>query len=386
MIQAIPVPLPSALVEHHAIDLQRKYTDGWGVRVDDVATAPTGEFYALYGVSRYTYGVADDEADPAKANFGYALLTRYASDGTVLATAVSGQSDDVRQDTTFGGPTTGLGEDLQWARNLCVLPDGTLAATGPGDQTHLITADLTAVTARHYMPQTSYDDGPRKPFASWISTTPAGRLLCTTGEFGLYNYANLLHNIVSITDQPLTPTSKPTLRALASLEAEPVKHTEADVRPDVLFNGEPVGMDHRPRPSLTEHLTQLEPTARQLDWHDARLGRPAVVREDLFVVPIFGHSTGAAAAASGSPSSSSTTQANSSAGSAGWTRTATPPSPATASQSPPTPSGNGSTTSTGTDCSPGPPPAYGPSAWTWRTSGTSCSSTSRSWTAPPPVS
>ncbi|MFF0887119.1 hypothetical protein [Streptomyces sp. NPDC003456] len=289
MIHAIPVPLPSALVEHHAIDLERKYTDGWGVRVDDVATAPTGGLYALYGVSRYTYGVADDEADPAKANFGYALLTRYASDGTVLATAVSGQSDDVRQDTTFGGPTTGLGEDLQWARNLCVLPGGTLAATGPGDQTHLVTADLTAVTARHYMPQTSYDDGPRNPFASWISTTPAGRLLCTTGEFGLYNYANLLHNIVSITDQPLTPTSKPTLRALASLEAEPVKHTEADVRPDVLLNGEPVGMDHRPRPSLTERLTQLEPTARQLDWHDARLGRPAVVREDLFVVPIFGH-------------------------------------------------------------------------------------------------
>ncbi|MGN9846785.1 hypothetical protein ACTMTI_52670 [Nonomuraea sp. H19] len=289
MTHAIPVPLPSPLVDHHAIDLERKYTDGWGVKVDDVATASSGEIYALYSVHRHTCGVADEEADPAKADFGYSLVTRYAPDGTLLATAVSGQSEYLRQDTTLGGPTTGLGRDLWWAKGLCVLPDGTLAATGSGDHTHLVTADLTAVTAHHGMPHRRYDDGQRDPFATWISTTPDGRLLCTTGEYGLYNYANLLDNIVSITDQSLTSTSKPTLRALASMEAQPVKHTEADLRPDVLFNGEPVGMDHRPRPSLTEHLTELEQTARQWDWHDARLGRPAVVREDLFVVPVYGH-------------------------------------------------------------------------------------------------
>lgn len=33
MAHAIPVPRPSALVDHHAVDLERKYTDGWGVRV-----------------------------------------------------------------------------------------------------------------------------------------------------------------------------------------------------------------------------------------------------------------------------------------------------------------------------------------------------------------
>jgi hypothetical protein len=207
------VPLPSALVDHHAVDLERKYTDGWGVKVDDVATAPTGEICALCSVHRHTYGVADDEADPAKAHFGYSLLTRYAPDGTPLATAVSGQSEYLRQDTTLGGPTTGLGKDLWWAKGLCVLPDGTLAATGPGDHTHLVTADLTAVTAHHGMPRRNYDGGLRDPFASWISTTPAGRLLCTTGEYGLYSYADLLDNIVSITDRPLTPTSKPTLQA-----------------------------------------------------------------------------------------------------------------------------------------------------------------------------
>jgi hypothetical protein len=35
MIHAIPVSLPSALVDHHAIDLERKYTDGWGVTLNE---------------------------------------------------------------------------------------------------------------------------------------------------------------------------------------------------------------------------------------------------------------------------------------------------------------------------------------------------------------
>ncbi|MEV3858116.1 hypothetical protein AB0J38_27770 [Streptomyces sp. NPDC050095] len=288
MTYAMPVPLPSALVEHHAIDLERKYTDGWGMTVKDVASAPSGETYVLSGIYR-SFGRDKSESDAGKVSFGYTLLSRYSPDGTVLATAISGQSDFLRQDTTFGGPTTGLSEDLWWAEGLCVLPDGALAATGSGDHTHLITSDLTAVTAHHGMPHRSYDDGPRDPFASSISTTPAGRLLCTTGEYGVYNAANLLDNIVSVTDQPLTPTAKPTLRALVSMEAAPVKQTEADLRPDLLHQGEPVGMDHRPRPSLTEHLTALEATAHQGDWHRARLGRPAVVREDLYVVPVYGH-------------------------------------------------------------------------------------------------
>jgi hypothetical protein len=28
------VPLPSALVDHYAVDLERKYTDGWGVKAE----------------------------------------------------------------------------------------------------------------------------------------------------------------------------------------------------------------------------------------------------------------------------------------------------------------------------------------------------------------
>ncbi|MFD6658327.1 hypothetical protein ACFWEB_24690 [Streptomyces parvus] len=288
MTHAIPVSLPSALVEHHAVDLERKYTAGWGMKVDDVATAPSGEIKVLHRVHRSTYGVPDDEADPAKADFGYTLLTRYAPDGTVLATAVSGQAEYLRQDTTLGGPTTGLGTDLWWAKGLCVLPDGTLAATAPGDGTHLIAADLTAVTAHHGSVRRR-DHGPHDPFATWISATPAGRMLCTTGEYGVHGYGSRIDNIVSLADRPLTPASKPTLRALASMDAQPVKQAQADLRPDVLFDGTPVGMDHRPRPSLTEYLTEAEYAAREGDWYDARLGRPAVVREDLFVVPVYGH-------------------------------------------------------------------------------------------------
>lgn len=112
MTHAIPEPLPSALLDHHAVDVERKNAGGLGMNVNDVATAPSGEIYALYNVSRYTYGVAWDEADPAKANFGYALLTRHAPDCTLLATAVSGQNDLVRQETAFGGPETGLGRGL----------------------------------------------------------------------------------------------------------------------------------------------------------------------------------------------------------------------------------------------------------------------------------
>ncbi|MFE6160442.1 hypothetical protein ACFQ7F_16190 [Streptomyces sp. NPDC056486] len=51
------------------------------------------------------------------------------------------------------------------------------------------------------------------------------------------------------------------------MKAEPVGHTEADLRPDLLFLGEPVGMDHRPRPSLTEHLTALKLTERFALFH-----------------------------------------------------------------------------------------------------------------------
>ncbi|MFF3915784.1 hypothetical protein ACFYZB_20245 [Streptomyces sp. NPDC001852] len=49
--RAAAVPRSSIII---VVDLGCKYTDGWGVKVDDVATAPTGEIYTLYSVHRHT--------------------------------------------------------------------------------------------------------------------------------------------------------------------------------------------------------------------------------------------------------------------------------------------------------------------------------------------
>lgn len=88
MIQTLPLALPRALVDTHRIDLTALYSKGWGVRAYDTAAAPNGDVYALYGVHRYTYGVADGEENPEIANFGYRIITRYSADGDVLASAV----------------------------------------------------------------------------------------------------------------------------------------------------------------------------------------------------------------------------------------------------------------------------------------------------------
>jgi len=103
MTHAMPLPLPAALVDHHAIDLERLYSSGWGLKAVDVATTPSGEIYALYSVHRYTYGVADEETEPAKAHFGYRLLARFAPDGVPLALAVTGESDYYSHKASFCG-------------------------------------------------------------------------------------------------------------------------------------------------------------------------------------------------------------------------------------------------------------------------------------------
>ncbi|MGW7368777.1 hypothetical protein ACWGI8_36440 [Streptomyces sp. NPDC054841] len=94
MIQTLPLALPGTLVDLHRIDLTALYSKGWGVQAYDVAAAPNGDVYALYGVHRYTYGVADDEQDPATINFGFRIITRYSADGELLASALCCPSHD----------------------------------------------------------------------------------------------------------------------------------------------------------------------------------------------------------------------------------------------------------------------------------------------------
>ncbi|MDK1476089.1 hypothetical protein QNO07_22150 [Streptomyces sp. 549] len=274
MIQTLPLALPASLVDLHRIDLSALYSTGWGVEASDVVGAPNGEVYALYLVYRHTHGVARDEPDPAKANFGYRLIARYSAGGELLASAVCCAPD------SEGNASAVLnGSDM----TLCVLPDGTLAVSGDPDSTTLITPDLNRVVAgyegraRRPFEEVSPDDA----FASSISVTPSGRLLCATTEYGVWDRSIQILNLVGVADGALTSTSKPAIEALAVLG--PARKSDGAPRAHVRYRGRPVDLENRPRPALTERVTGETSYA----WDDSRLGRPVPLAEDLFVVPFF---------------------------------------------------------------------------------------------------
>lgn len=280
MIRTLPLPLPGSLVDAHRIDLSALYSTGWGVDAFDVTAAPSGEVYALYGVHRYTWNVGDDERDPAVANFGYRLLTRYSPDGVPLATALC-----------CPAYRNGLGEAESAVANgdrmtLAVLPDGALAVSAHPDRTTLIAPDLSSVLRAYDAPgrQAFEEFVPGDPFAGSLTVTPSGRLLCVTSEYGVHRYGSCIANIVGVADDPLTADAKPTVRAVASLDPAPAHQTEDDLRPHVRHRGEPVGLDNRPRPSLTELLT---PDTDRWRWDQSKLGRPAALSDETFVVPVF---------------------------------------------------------------------------------------------------
>ncbi|MER7466429.1 hypothetical protein [Streptomyces sp. NPDC097981] len=276
MTQILPLALPGTLVDHHRIDLTALYSTGWGIHTYDVAGTPNGEVYALYGVYRHTYGVADDEQDPAKAGFGYRIITRYSANGEVLASALF-RSDGA------GEPSAVVdGNDM----SLCVLPDGVLAISTRPDNTTLVAPDLSRVLA-------AYDSKDRRPFgefapgdafATSISVTPSGRLLCTVAEYGVWRYGNLLTNIVGVADGALTAHSKPVIKALAALDPAPAHHSGIDSRAHATYRGAPIGLANRPRPALTELVADEDPLS---GWDDSRLGRPVALADDLFVVPVY---------------------------------------------------------------------------------------------------
>ncbi|WP_406269116.1 hypothetical protein OH799_25890 [Nocardia sp. NBC_00881] len=59
MAQTLPLLLPDSLVNTHRIDLTALYSKGWGVQAYDVAAAPSGDTFALYGVYRYKWDAKD---------------------------------------------------------------------------------------------------------------------------------------------------------------------------------------------------------------------------------------------------------------------------------------------------------------------------------------
>ncbi|UUU23215.1 hypothetical protein [Streptomyces sp. DSM 40750] len=272
MVQTLPLPLPDVLVDTHDIDLSALYSTGWGVNAYDAVLAPSGDMYALYGVYRHTWNVSEDEQDPAVANFGYRLITRYSPDGIPLATALC-----CSPGPNAAPSKVAAGKDM----TLCVLPDGTLSVSAHPDLTTLMAPDLSAVLATYDRPGRNSGD----PFASSVCVTPSRRLLCVTSEYGVGRFGSRSSNIVGLADGVLSAESKPSIRAIASLDPEPAYQTEeADLSPYVRFRCEPVGLGNRPRPSLSEMLT---PETDPYMWERSTLGRPAVLDDDLFVVPVF---------------------------------------------------------------------------------------------------
>ncbi|MFD9942071.1 hypothetical protein ACFWYW_48965 [Nonomuraea sp. NPDC059023] len=277
MYQPLPLALPAKLVDLHRIDLTALYSKGWGVEAYDVAAAPNGEVYALYGVHRHLDRRSDDVQDPAVADFAYRILTRYSGTGDVLASAYW-------RSRYLDGATVAEGGDM----SLCVLPDGTLAVSALPDRTTLITSDLSRVAATYATREwrNAFDEfTPGESFATSISVTPSGRLLCTVAEFGVWKYGSHLTNLVGVADGALSAASKPVIEALVSLDPQPDHQREIDLRAHVFYQGAPVGLAHRPRPALTEQVPDEDLFA---PWRDSRLKRAVALADDLFVVPWYG--------------------------------------------------------------------------------------------------
>lgn len=277
MTMTLPLTLPASLMDTHHVD---PAADGWGFMTHHVVATPAGDTYALSGAGRYRWE-ADGSTDPAEQNFGYQMITRHAPDGTPAATALFGQPQP-------DGTPSAIAEGER--PNLAVLPDGTVALSSKPGSTHLISSDLSRVLASWTMPWGWEEEKARTgdPYAASIAVTPSGRLLCATSEYNLSNWAGAHPNIIALSEpgSSLAPGSKATLRAIATHDSRTARQTDADQYPHVRFRGAPVGRDNRPAPSLTEVVSK---DARSpYDYRDSTMGRPALLGDDLFVVPVFG--------------------------------------------------------------------------------------------------
>lgn len=280
MAAILPLTLPASVVGEHRVDLTAKPSEGWGFTTYDVVAHAAGETYALCGAVRYRSRAAAS-SDPFALNFTYHLITRFALDGTPTAVALLGGP-------TPGNVATGLtqGSDV----NLAVLPDGTVAVSSKPGNTHLFSADLSRLVESWRSPWGWQEEKERTgdPFALSIDVTPSGRLLCATAEYGVSNWAGQIANVVALSEpgSTLGPGSKATLRAIATHDARTDRQTEADLYAHVVYDGAPLGGTNRPSPSLTE-IVSTDDRARY-DYTGCRMGRPAAMGDDLFVVPVFG--------------------------------------------------------------------------------------------------
>ncbi|MEU5150089.1 hypothetical protein AB0G42_23290 [Streptomyces yangpuensis] len=280
MTALLPLTLPAAVVGEHLVDLTAKHSEGWAFTTYDVAATAAGATYALSGAVRYR-ARGDASSDPFQMDFTYHVFTRYDPDGTPTATALYGGG-------TRGNVPTGLAQGSEF--NLAVLPDGTVAVSSKPGNTHLFSADLSRLVESWQSPWGWQEEKQRTgdPYAMSIDVTPSGRLLCAVAEYGVSNWAGKVPNLVALSEpgSTLSPGSKATLRAIATHDARSDRQTEADRYPHVQYDGAPVAGTNRPSPSLTEMVSTDDRT--RYDYTGCRMGRPAAMGDDLFVVPVFG--------------------------------------------------------------------------------------------------
>lgn len=283
--QTHPLVLPDWLVATYQLDLTLNYSAGWGFHHRDVAFSPTGDMYALSTIWRYR---PDGGADPAERSCRGGLITRYAPDGTPMATTLVGMPHPDGTPSAVSNGADGTG-----GVGLCVLPDGTVVLTTRHDGTYLLDRELRTLLASYTRPPYDRDSyGFNQPlgtsFAGRIRVTPGGRLLCVLDEYGVDRYGALLPNLLAVADGGLSAAGTPDLDVIAAADGAPHHQTPDHVRPFARYQGRPVGFDHRPAPDLGELTAQRWP---EVDWwrHPPTLRTPEPLGDDLFVVPLFGH-------------------------------------------------------------------------------------------------
>ncbi|RKS08339.1 hypothetical protein DFP74_4036 [Nocardiopsis sp. Huas11] len=251
--------------------------------------SPSGDCYVLSVLRQYS----------ACRTRGIRVLTvsRHRPDGSLAAHVVLRHTKDEEPETRSGIPTD--------VRDLCVLPDGTLALSTPENRTFLVDADLTrllgawegAPRTGRYGERLDVAEHVESSFAAAIRTTPSGRLLCAVAEFGVHNHTGSVPNLIGLTDGPLKPGHRPTVEVLACLhtpeETRGLPSLRGDTSPTIPYTdhrGAPAGRNNRPSPGIVAAARARWPElgaqirAKQFRPH---LEAFAVVADDLFVVPVF---------------------------------------------------------------------------------------------------
>ncbi|WP_017595844.1 hypothetical protein [Nocardiopsis potens] len=242
------------------------------------AFSESGDCYVLSGFARMVAGL--------ERYINGQLVTRYRPDGTPAGCLV------IRLTAVEEGDESSSGIRGH-ATDLCVLPDGAVALSSPDNRTFLVDADLTGLAgtwdgnygraAGEFRPDVP--EHIKSSFAAMIRPTPSGRLLCVLSEFEMSMVAGGVLNLIGTARGPLTPDHRPEVDVFACLRLPdgPGPNRSLPI-PYTSYAGAPAGGEHRPGPGLAAEARARWP---ELRWFRPRLGAPAVVAEDRYLVPVF---------------------------------------------------------------------------------------------------